>query len=200
MSDQEKNEQTEANENSASEAPTPDVEETTPPAHEEVKEHTVPVSALQKEREKAASKIEQLEAKLAKVAEAEEARKRAELSEVEQAKLEAEEAKAAAEALQTQLVQEQRKQVALAAASKAGYRDPSDALRYIDLSQPELGEDEIAESVTSLLEERGYLKAEEPKGPAQTSGVEDGKKAEKAEDGASAVAGVLGDAMKIVGK
>lgn len=200
MSDQEQNNEVEANENLASEAPTSGADDNTQPVHEEVKEHTVPVSALQKEREKAASKIEQLETKLAEVAEAEEARKRAELSEVEQAKLEAEEAKAAATALQQQLVQEQRKQVALAAASKAGYRDPSDALRFIDLSQPEIGEEEIVESVSSLLEERGYLKAEEPKGPAQTSGVEDGKKAEKAEDGASAVAGVLGDALKIVGK
>jgi hypothetical protein len=198
MSDQETNEQ-EANENTASETPA-QAEETTPPAHEEVKEHTVPVSALQKEREKAASKIEQLEAKLAQVAEAEEERKRSELDEVERAKLEAEEAKATANALQEQLVQEQRKQVALAAASKAGYRDPSDALRYIDLSQPELGEDEIVESVQNLIGERDYLKAEDPKGPAQTSGVEDGKNAEKTETGASAVAGVLGDAMKIVGK
>jgi small-conductance mechanosensitive channel len=197
MSEQENNE-VEATENEASSTPTPHAEET--PAHEEVKEHTVPVSALQKEREKAASKIEQLEAQLAEVAEAEEARKRAELSEVEQAKLEAEEAKAQATALQEKLVQEQRKQVALAAASKAGYRDPSDALRYIDLSSPDIGDDEISEAVTNLLGEREYLKAADPKGPAQTSGVEDGKKAEKAEDGASAVAGVLGDAMKIVGR
>jgi vacuolar-type H+-ATPase subunit I/STV1 len=197
MSDQEQNNEVEANENTASSTP---AQSEATPATEEVKEHTVPVSALQKEREKAASKIEQLESKLAEIAEAEEARKRAELSEVEQAKLEAEEARAEANALQQKLVQEQRKQVALAAASKAGYRDPSDALRYIDLSNPDLGEDEIVESVTNLLGERGYLKAEDPKGPAQTSAVEDGKAAAKADDGATAVAGVLGDAMKIIGR
>jgi chromosome segregation ATPase len=195
MSEQEQNDQVEANENEASSTPAQAAEPAT-----EAKEHTVPVSALQKEREKAASKIEQLESKLAEVAEAEEARKRAELSEVEQARLEAEEAKAEAAALQNKLVQEQRKQVALAAASKAGYRDPSDALRYIDLTNPELGEDEISEAVTSLLGERDYLKASDPKGPAQTSSVEDGKNAAKAEDGASAVSGVLGDAMKIIGR
>ena len=198
MSDQETNDQVEANEDLASETATPEVE-ATPPAHEEVKEHTVPVSALQKEREKAASKIEQLESKLAEIAEAEEARKRAELSEVEQAKLEAEEAKAAANALQTQLVQEQRKQVALAAAS-GKFQDPSDALRYVDLSGEELSADEIQEAVAKVLEEKPYLKAADPKGPAQTSGVEDGAKAQKPEDGASSMAGVLGDAMKIVGK
>lgn len=198
MSNEENNE-VEANENTASEAPTPDATDNNQPAHEEVKEHTVPVDVLRKEREKAASKIEQLEAQLAKVAEAEEARKRAELSEVEQAKLEAEEAKAAAQALQTQLVQEQRKQVALATAS-GKFQDPSDALRYVDLSAEDLSADDIQEAVAKVLEEKPYLKAADPKGPAQTSGVEDGKKAEQPADGASAVAGVLGDAMKIVGK
>lgn len=194
MSEQENNE-VEANENEASSAPAPEAAQ---PAHEEVKEHTVPVSALQKEREKAASKIEQLENKLAEIAEAEEARKRAELSEVEQAKLEAEEAKAAATALQTQLVQEQRKQVALAAAS-GKFQDPSDALRYVDLSGEDLSPEDIQEAVGKVLDDKPYLRAEEPKGPAQTSAAGSGNET-KAEDGSSAVAGVLGDAMKIIGK
>lgn len=199
MSDQEQNHEVEANENSASQTPATNAEET-PAAEAKETQHVVPVTALQKEREKAAAKIEQLESKLAEIAEAEEARKRAELSEVEQAKLEAEEAKAQAHALQEKLVLEQRKQVALSAASTAGYRDPSDALRFIDLSSPDLGDDEISEAVTNLLGERDYLKAADPKGPAQTSGVEDGKKVEKPEDGNSAVSDILGDAMRIVGR
>jgi hypothetical protein len=185
------------NEAPASEAaPEPVSEETNT---ETVAEHTVPVSALQKEREKASAKISDLEARLEQIQAAEEERKRSELDEVERAKLEAQEAKAQAEALQTQLVQEQRKQVALAAASTAGYRDPSDALRFVDLSG-DLTPEDITEAVSTVLNERDYLKAEAPKGPAQTSSVGDGSNAEQPADGASAAQAILSDALKFVGR
>lgn len=161
-------------------------------------EHTVPVSALTKEREKAAAKISQLEERLEKIAQAEEERKRAELDEVERAKLEAEEAKAKANELQTALVQEQRKQVALAAASTAGFRDPSDALPFINLSGDDLSAEDITEAVAKVLEDKPYLKAEEKRGPSQTSGVEDGKDAESPKD--SGIGGVLSDAARLVGR
>jgi len=173
-------------------------QEATETSAQDAGEHTVPVSALQKEREKAASKIGQLETQLAKIQEADEARKRAELSEVEQARLEADEAKAQTQALQTQLIHEQRKQVALATASTAGFKDPSDALRYVDITGEDLTDDDIREAVSSVLNERGYLKAEAPKGPAQTSGVGDGNQAKKEEG--SATASILSDAMKFVGR
>lgn len=172
---------------------------TEPKGAEKEAEHTVPVSALQKEREKAASKIGDLEAKLAKIEAAEEERKRSELDEIERARLEAQEAKAQADALQTQLVQEQRKQLALAAASTAGYRDPSDALRYVDLSG-DIDPNEISTAVSQVLAEREYLRAEAPKGPAQTTGVGDGASSEAPADGATAVAGILGDAARILGR
>lgn len=161
-------------------------------------ENTVPVSALTKERAKAQAKIQELETKLSKIAEAEEERKRSELDEVERAKLEAQEAKAQAEQLQTALVQEQRKQVALAAAS-GKFQDPSDALRYVDLSGDDLSPEDIQDAVAKVLDEKPYLKAEQ-KGPAQTSGVEDGGEAKKAQDGASATASILSDAARIIGR
>lgn len=182
----------------ASEA-APEAASTTEPTSTEATEHVVPVSALQKEREKAASKIGDLEAKLAKIEAAEEERKRSELDEIERARLEAQEAKAQAEALQVQLVQEQRKQLALAAASTAGYRDPSDALRYVDLSG-DIDPMDISEAVHQVLSDREYLKAETPKGPAQTTGVGDGANTETPADGASAAGAILSDAMKFVGR
>jgi hypothetical protein len=191
--------------NTNTEAPASDAAPEATPAPEAVAKetdpstHTVPVSALQKEREKASAKISDLENRLAEIQAAEEERKRAELDEVERARLEAQEAKAQAEALQNQLVQEQRKQVALAAASTAGYRDPSDALRYVDLSG-DLDAEEISEAVAKVLSEREYLKAEAPKGPAQTTSVGDGQNTETPADGSTAVASVLGDAMKILGR
>lgn len=183
----------------ASEA-APEAVSASEPTSTEKSEHTVPVSALQKEREKAAAKITDLESKLEQIQAAEEERKRSELDEVERAKLEAQEAKAQAEALQTQLVQEQRKQVALATASTAGYRDPSDALRYVDLTGEDLTPEDITEAVSKVLSEREYLKAEAPKGPAQTSAVGDGANADQPADGASAAAAILGDALKFVGR
>lgn len=187
---------------------TPEAKEDTQPVAKETSEakpeeattadeHTVPVSALQREREKAATKISELETKLAKVAEAEEARQREELSEIEKAKLDAEKAQAKAKELETALVQEQRKQVALSAASTAGFRDPSDALPFVDLSGDVTPED-ITEAVGKVLEEKPYLKAEDPKGPKQTSGVEDGNEADTPKD--NGLGSVLSDAARLIGR
>lgn len=178
-------------------AETANAETSEPKATEAKEEHQVPVSALTKEREKAASKIEELESKLEEINKKEEERKRAELDEVERAKLEAEEAKAATKQLQDQLKIEQRTRVALAAASKEGFADPEDALRFVDLGSLSSDED-IQEAVSGVLNEKPYLKAEEPKGPSQTSGVEDGKESAQSDTPESAHASILQDAAKFL--
>lgn len=164
---------------------------------EEKAEHTVPVSALQAERQKAASRIKELEAKLDSINQQEEERKKAELSEIDRYKLEAEEAAAKASELESRLVLEQRTRVALNAASKAGYADPEDALRFVDLQQITTDED-IHEAVAGVLDSKSYLKASEPKGPSVTSGVEDGQESAKAETPESAAGGVIQDALKFL--
>lgn len=194
MSDEQTNNETapEAGESLPEEPTTNEAE-----APEVKEEHTVPVSALQKEREKASSRINELEAKIAKINEQEEERKKAELSEIDRYKLEAEEAAAKASELENKLIIEERTRVALNAANKAGYADPEDALRFVDLVNLS-SNDEIQEAVSDVLNSKAYLKAEAPKGPAVTSGVEDGQETTKAETPESAAGGVIQDALKFL--
>lgn len=128
----------------------------------EVKETSVPISVVQREREKSSSlqaKVDAYEAEKAEAA-------KAAMSDTERANTERDELKTKYEELEKKYLLDSRSNVAERAAVEAGFANPEDAKVFIDLSSVEGNTDEevaanIKASVTQVLVDRPYLASTE---------------------------------------
>lgn len=104
-------------------------------------------------------------------------RRKQELSEIDRLKLELEEKNTAIEAAEQNIVSERRRNAVIAEASKLKFRDPSDALAYIDLTAITLNSDgtpdkrSVETAVKKVAEEKTYLIA----GPGTADGASTGR-------------------------
>lgn len=122
-------------------------------------EHTVPLSVLKAEQ----NKYKKLEAQVASLLTEKEDREKSEMSELEQARREAQEAKQERDRFRSQYSKAERSNKIQAAAVKAGFADPADAVLFSQVlldSDDELDDAAIEEHVNGVLEQRQYLKSE----------------------------------------
>lgn len=119
-------------------------------------EQTVPVSALQKERQKAKAQQEKLEAELAKFkAEAEE-RAKAEMSELERVKADLAAKAKEAETLAAKEARRMKSDLVTEAARAANFLNPSVAAKLADLDAIE-DSDDAAKAVKQIAKAEPYL-------------------------------------------
>lgn len=121
------------------------------------------VEKLRSENAARRARENEMETELAKFKEAEAEREKAAMSETERAKAEAEEAKAARETAEKALVDERKRNAIISEASKLKFRDPEDALVYVDLEDIRMTDDgkphktSIEAAVKKIADEKKYL-------------------------------------------
>lgn len=90
-------------------------------------------------------------------------REKAEMSEAERAKAEAAEEKTKRETAESQLLDERKRNAVLAEAGKSKFKDPNDALAFVDLAEITMNQDgtphkgQVEAAVKKVAEARAYL-------------------------------------------
>lgn len=121
------------------------------------------VETLRSENASRRQREKEMEAELQKFRDAEKEREKAEMTEAERAKTEAEEAKAKADAAEQALIEERKRNALMSQASKLKFRDPEDALAYIDLEGVKMNDDgtphkaSVESAVKKVAEDKKYL-------------------------------------------
>lgn len=121
------------------------------------------VETLRTENASRRQREKDLEAELDKFREAEKEREKAEMSEADRAKTEAEEAKAARESAEQALVDERKRSAVISEATRLKFRDPEDALAYIDMEDIRMTDEgrphkaSIQSAVKKVADDKKYL-------------------------------------------
>lgn len=143
-------------------APTPPTEETITQGQEPGAEQSTPdIEALLKEVKVLRKEAASWRTKLRQAEEAEEQRKRSEMTELEKLKVDLEAERQARAAAETQRQQQLLRTQVIAAAAKAGFNDPDDAIRLLDAEALEINEHgqivDLDKQIGTLLKTKPYL-------------------------------------------
>lgn len=142
---------------------------TTPPADEGKKTdepETFPreyVETLRTENASRRQREKDLETELEKFREAEKEREKAEMTEAERAKAEAEEERAGRQKAEQDLIDERKRSAVISEATRLKFRDPEDALAYIDMEDIRMTDEgrphkaSIQSAVKKVADDKKYL-------------------------------------------
>lgn len=143
-------------------APTPTTEQETTQGQEPGAEQSTPdIEALLKEVKTLRKEAASWRTKLRAAEEAEEQRRRSEMTELEKLKADLEAERQARAQAETQRQQQLLRTQVIAAAAKAGFNDPDDAIRLLDAETLEINEHgqivDLDKQLAGLLKSKPYL-------------------------------------------
>lgn len=121
------------------------------------------VEKLRQENASRRTAEKELQAQIEAYEEEKREREKAEMTEAERAKAEAEEAKAKAETAEKELINERKRNAVISEASRLKFRDPEDALVYVDLDDIKLNDDgkphktSVESAVKKTADDKQYL-------------------------------------------